>query len=222
LIKTEIFESYFIVSRVPSQKLMIVLHGKGDSFRPFTEFSDELGIAEMNYLLLNAPKRFMKGYSWYGEPPYQRYGVLRTREKMFQLLAELEHQGWESKNIFLMGFSQGCLVSADVALHYPKPFGGVVGVSGYFHFEPRWRNHITRSATRTPWLLTHGRRDDVLPIEDTRFGRDKLMNLGLKIDWFETDKKHIFDENDYEVIHGWVEERLKSSIKFKARSKIHP
>jgi phospholipase/carboxylesterase len=66
---------------------------------------------------------------------------------------------------------------------------------------------------KTPWLMTHGRKDDVLPIEDTRFGRDKLQNLGLKIDWVETDKKHIFDESDYDVIQSWVQKKIKSGPK---------
>lgn len=210
MITTDLFQSHFIPSRNPSKKLMIVFHGRGDSLKPFKAFQEELGIKDINYLLLNAPRKFLDGYTWYGEPPYEREGVKRIREKVFKLLEDLQEQGWLSKNIFLLGFSQGCLVSADVALHYPKKLGGVVGVSGYFHFFPRWRNNLTEQSRKTPWLFTHGRKDDVLSINETRRGVDKLLSEGLKVSWIESDKKHIFSDKDYPVIRKWVRNQMSS------------
>lgn len=209
MLKTELFRHKFIPSRSRSEKLMIVLHGRGDSIRPFFKFDEELGLSDMNYLLLNAPRRFLNGWTWYGEPPYQKQGVVRIRRKMFQLLAELEAQGWKSENIFLFGFSQGCLISADIGLHYPKRLGGVLGISGYFQFFPRWRNSLTDEAKKTPWFFTHGRQDDVLKIEETKFGVEKLQDAGLKVRWVELDKEHVLEEREYPIIRSWVRDQLK-------------
>jgi phospholipase/carboxylesterase len=204
------FRSHFIQSKKPSDFLMIVLHGKGDSLRPFKSLQNELKLPDVNFLLLNADKKFLGGYSWYGEPPYQRPGVERIREKIFSLLENLEKQGWASKNIFLLGFSQGCLVSTDIALHYKKPLAGVVGVSGYFNFTPRWRNSVSKLAKKTPWLLTHGHKDDILPLEDTKYGVDKLKQIGLKIDWVESNKAHVFEDEDFPIIRKWVKNQMSS------------
>lgn len=209
-IKTSAFKSQFIPARKKSKKLMIVLHGRGDSLRPFKQFNDEMKVAKMNYLLLNAPRKYLSGFSWYGEPPFQKNGVLKARQKLFALLEELEAQGWKSKDIFLFGFSQGCLISADIALNYPKPLGGVVGISGYFHFFPQWRKHLPKKAVKTPWLMTHGYRDDVLSIDETRFGVGKLKEAGLDVEWVELDKKHTLEEDEYPIIRRWVREKLKS------------
>lgn len=208
MIQTELFESHFITSQAQTKNLMIILHGKGDSLIPFKQFREELGLNEMNYLLLNAPKKFMDGFSWYGDPPYQRQGVLKIREKIFQLLSDLKNQGWKLQNIFFLGFSQGCLVSTDVALHFPEMLGGVVGVSGYFNFEPRWKKSISPVAAKTPWLMTHGNRDDILPIADTKYGVEKLKNIGLKIDWVEYEKEHTFEEQDCSIIRSWLKNQL--------------
>lgn len=207
-IKTPYFRHKFIPARVESETLMIVLHGRGDSIRPFFSFQDELNIPEMNYLLLNAPRRFLDGWTWYGEPPYQKAGVEKIREKLFKLFADLEAQGWKSENIFLFGFSQGCLVSADIGLHYPKKLGGIVGVSGYFQFFPRWRQRLTSEAKQTPWLFTHGRKDDVLKIEDTKFGVQKLKDAGFRVKWYEMNKAHVLETREYPVIRAWVREQL--------------
>jgi phospholipase/carboxylesterase len=207
MIETALFKSEFIPSQQASEKLMIVLHGKGDSIKPFMAFDEELQIPEMNYLLLNAPKKFLDGYSWYGDPPFQKDGVLKIRSKMLRLLAEIEDLGWKPENIFLFGFSQGCLVSADIAMNYPKKLGGVVGISGYFHFFPRWKRSLKRNRL-TPWLLTHGDRDDVLPIEDTRYGVEKLRSAGVKVQFVESKKKHVLEVEEYPVIRKWVRQQL--------------
>jgi phospholipase/carboxylesterase len=209
VIQTDLFKTKFIPSKKPSEKLMLVLHGKGDSLRPFRKFDEELKVPEMNYLLLNAPKRFLDGYSWYGDPPYERAGVLKIREKLLQLLSDLESQGWKSENIFLFGFSQGCLVSADIGMCYPKKLGGIVGVSGYFHFHPRWRQKLAKDSKKTPWVLTHGHKDDVLKIEDTRFGVQKLRDAGLKVDWLELDKEHVLTDEEMPLIRKWVREQVR-------------
>ena len=208
MIQTELFKNQFIAAKKKSEYLMIVLHGRGDSIRPFSRFNEELNIPDMNYLLLNAPRKFMDGYTWYGEPPYQAKGVLKIREKMFDLLNELELQGWDPKKIFLFGFSQGCLISADIGLNYPKQLGGVVGISGYFNFYPRWKNNIAPQAKKTPWLFTHGHQDDVLPLAETKYGVEKLKDVGLKVDWFEMNKEHTLEESEYPLIRKWVKGRL--------------
>jgi phospholipase/carboxylesterase len=210
MFQTQLFESYFIPSPRPSRKIMVVFHGRGDSLKPFKKFQEELNLLNMNFLLLNAPRRFLKGYSWYGEPPFERKGVLRIRQRVFDLLKELEDSGWSSQNIFLLGFSQGCLVSADVALNYGKKLGGVVGVSGYFHFFPRWRNHLTHKSRQTPWLFTHGRKDDVLDFKETHHGVEKLKSEGLSVSWVLSEKKHIFSDEDYPVIRKWVKNQMSS------------
>ena len=213
MITTEYFKHKFIPAKKKSDKLMIVLHGRGDSIRPFKAFDTELKIPEMNYLLLNAPRKFLDGYTWYGEPPYQKNGVLKIREKLFDLLNDLEAQGWKSENIFFFGFSQGCLISADIGLNYPKKLGGVVGISGYFNFYPRWKDNLSVQAKSTPWFFTHGHQDDVLPLDETKYGVNKLKSAGLKVEWVEMEKDHVLKEEEYPIIRRWVREQLSPSRK---------
>lgn len=209
MIKTDLFKHKFIPAKKKSDLLMIVLHGRGDSIRPFYSFDKELNLPEMNYLLLNAPRKFLDGYTWYGEPPYQNHGVLKIREKLFDLLNDLENQGWESEKIFLFGFSQGCLISADIGMSYPKKLGGVVGISGYFNFYPRWKTNLSDEARSTPWLFTHGYQDDILPLDETKYGVKKLREAGLRVQWVEMDKDHSLKEQEYPVIRRWLRNQLK-------------
>jgi len=116
--------------------------------------------------------------------------------------------GLEEQRYFLIWILSSCLISADLALHYPKKLAGVVGISGYFHFFPRWKSNINTKAKKTPWLFTHGYRDDVLSIEDTRFGVNKLKEAGLDVKWIELNKRHTLEDEEYPIIRRWVQEQL--------------
>ncbi len=130
--ETSQFHSEFIPAKSKkSRRLMVVLHGRGDSLKPFRELPDELGLYNMNYLLLNAPRKYDGGFTWYGFPPRQARGVLNARMRLSILMEELKEQGWKTKDIFFFGFSQGALVSVDFGLNYQEPLGGIIGISGY-------------------------------------------------------------------------------------------
>lgn len=206
---TKHFKHLFVSATKKSEKLMIVLHGKGDSLNPFKEFQRELHLPQYNFLLLNAPKKFLRGYSWYGDPPFQKEGVVKIRAKLFSLMRELEVQGWDPGQIVFLGFSQGALVSADFGLHCPRRLGGIIGISGYFQFYSRWRLNLNENVKKTPWLMTHGTKDDVLPYDVTLFGAKKIRDAGIQLDWVRFEKKHRMEEEEYPYIRRWLRKYVK-------------
>ena len=184
---------------------MIILHGRGDSLMPFREFDDELQAWEMNYLLINAPRKYLDGFTWYAFPPNQARGVLGARAKLHLLMEELEAQGWETRDIFLFGFSQGCLVSCDFGMNYKKPLGGIIGVSGYIYFFNNWQKRLPEEAFRTPWLISHGRQDEDLLLEETYPSVIAMQKAGLPIDWMEFNKEHEIDDRvELPQIRKWL------------------
>jgi phospholipase/carboxylesterase len=212
-IETTLFEHHFIAARRSSadgeKRLMIVLHGRGDSLRPFMAFDDELGLPEMNFLLLNGRRRLgLSGYYWCGlrapEP-----GLRRVRARLAALLDELALAGWKPENVFLFGFSEGCLAGCDFAMSYPRRLGGVIGVSGCVHLGRRWQARLAKGARRTPWLFTHGLRDEVIRIDGMREDARRLRKAGLDVDWVETGKKHEIESHfELPLIKSWVRARL--------------
>lgn len=182
----------FVQAQQASGKLVIGLHGRGDSLAGLGWLPQAIGLDPVNYLFLNAPDDWETGYSWYDLPPDQEPGVRRSRALLFDLLDLLGQQGWESRDILLFGFSQGCLMSMDVGLRYPKPLAGVCGVSGYLFFPDRIAEEMQPHALTMPWLITHGTRDDLLPIATTRGQVELLKAAGVPVEWHEIAKGHVF------------------------------
>ena len=191
------------------QRVMIVLHGRADSLRPFRSIGEELRIPQFNYLLINAPRKYDGGFTWYAFEPNQGTGILAARAKLTALLGDLHEQGWDSRKIYLYGFSQGCVVSCDLAMSYPRPLGGVIGISGYVFLFPKWQRTVTAAAFHTPWLITHGTLDDAIDLQFAEASVNHLTAVGLPIQFKKFKKGHEIDEeHETKFIRRWLKPRL--------------
>src|SRR5690606_5639635 len=119
------------------EKVLIVLHGLGDSLQGFTWMPSQLGLDGLSYLLVNAPDDYYGGFSWFdftGGGAHMENavpGILRSRKLIKGLVAEVMAQGVASRDILLFGFSQGCLMALDAGLRSEVRLGGICGVSGW-------------------------------------------------------------------------------------------
>ena len=78
-----------------SRRLMVVLHGLGDSMEGYRWLPPALGLPWLNYLLVNAPDPYFGGYSWYDFSGDAGTGVERSRALLFELLDEWRIEGPE-------------------------------------------------------------------------------------------------------------------------------
>jgi phospholipase/carboxylesterase len=226
------FESVWVPasSRVAPdrQKLMIFLHGRGDSLEAFRDIRNEMEMPEMNYLLLNAPASFEDGFSWYDLKPRHRPGVRHARAKLFALVRDLVKDGWRPREIFFLGHSQGALMACDLLLNHSLSFGGVVGVSGYVWFFRGWQEKVRRSGVmRTPWLMTYGVRDRVIPPAEIRDDLRRLQEAGIPVAARAFGKGHDFDfEFEVPFVRSWLRLQIDASRKTRqvprARVEISP
>jgi phospholipase/carboxylesterase len=200
-------QSRFVPAAQPSRRLMVVLHGLGDSLLGFTWMPPMLRLPWLNYLLVNAPHPYFIGFAWYDiEDPEP--GVLQGRGLLRRLFAELGAQGWPAADTVLFGFSQGCLMSLDFALRYEGALAGIVGVSGYAFGLERLPAELHPRAREQAWLVTHGTDDELLPIARTRAQMEQLRALGVPIEWHEFPKAHTIDpERELPLIRGWIAAR---------------
>ncbi len=202
--------SELIPAQDPSSKrVMLVLHGLGDSMEGYRGLPGELRLPWLNYLLVNAPDAYFMGYSWYDIYGDAEPGVSRSRAMLFELLDSLPARGFAPEDTAVFGFSQGCLMTIEVAGRYPSRLGGFVGVSGYVHEPEKLIAALSPVARDQKTLFTHGTRDPLIPLEPARQQVETLRQAGLQIEWHEFEKEHSFaGEPEFAVIRQFLEARL--------------
>jgi len=188
-----------------SRRLMVVLHGLGDSMDGYRWLPEAMRLAALNYLLVNAPDEYYGGWSWYDLPGDAAPGVLRSRKLLFELLDSLRERGFPTEQTLLFGFSQGCLMTLETGLRYPHRLAGLIGVSGYVHEPERLLREMPPVAAQQRVLLTHGTYDPLIPISRTRAQAQLLRDAGLRIEWREFAKEHtIAGEAELAVIRAFA------------------
>ena len=210
MLTTRHFQHRYVPARQKSERerVVIVLHGLGDSLNGFSFLPEALGIGELSYLLLNAPDSYYGGYSWYDFQGDSATGIRRSRELLLKLLHELKEQGVASNDIFLFGFSQGCLMATDLGLRCPEALGGICGVSGYVAFMEEYPEQLSPAVKNQHFLISCGHRDNMVPFEPAARQFQKLQTMGIDIDFKAYDKDHTILEEELKDIAAWFRGRL--------------
>ncbi|MBI3357969.1 MAG: esterase [Nitrospirae bacterium] len=110
-------------------------------------------------------------------------GLDLARERLLAFLKELSrHMPMDYKKTVIGGFSQGAMLTCDVALHTDYPFAGLVQLSGNLLAQPVWGPLMTKRKG-LPVFQSHGIQDDILPYVGAERLRDALKKSGLPVDW---------------------------------------
>lgn len=188
-----------------SRRLWIMLHGLGDSIEGYRWLPEAMRLPWMNYLLVNAPDAYYGGYSWYDFAGDIVPGVERSRKLLFQLLDARRADGFPTEQTVLGGFSQGCLMSLDVGLRYPRRFAGIVGVSGYVCEPEKLLKELSPVARQQRLLVTHGTQDPMIRFPAVVEQMKMLKSAGLNLEFREFLKAHtIAGEEELAVIRNFV------------------
>jgi phospholipase/carboxylesterase len=200
MLKTE----FIAATEESSRRLMIVLHGLGDSVEGYRWWPEAMQLPWLNCLLVNAPDPYYGGFAWYDlEDPAR--GIERSRLLLFQLLDQLAGKEFPAEKIVFSGFSQGCLLALEIGARHRHHLAGIVGISGYVHEPERLVKELAPEAARQHFLVTHGTQDPLIPITRVRPQIAMLRRAGLQIDWREFVKGHtIAGEEEMSVIREFV------------------
>lgn len=203
-------ENIFIPSKIPSKKVMIVLHGRGDSSEGFVGLPPFLDIDEMNYLLLDAPFEYFSGHSWYQLPPDQLPGIEYSSKLLTSVLDELFEEQFNAHESFLFGFSQGSLLTFEFGARYHKVLAGYIAVSGYIYDVEKLAKEMRSEVIASNWLCTHGLYDNVLPFETSKEQVEFLQKSGFDVLFKSYEKDHSIAADELKDISQWMQNILQN------------
>jgi phospholipase/carboxylesterase len=188
-----------------SNWVLIALHGLGDSSGGYRFLPPALDLVWLNYVLVNAPDPYYQGYAWYDFSGDPNPGIVRSRQLLFEVLADQEKRGFSPDRTFIFGFSQGCLMGWEVGLRYPKKLAGIIGVSGYVNAPEVALKEVSPVAREQHFFITHGKYDPLIPFQDVKAQVQMLKGAGLRIEWHEYDKAHTIDSDEVSAIRGFIQ-----------------
>jgi len=171
------------------RRLVILLHGLG------ADGNDLIGLApywarllpDAEFLSPNAPfpcDMAPYGYQWFSSQdrsPEAVLGGVRAAAPILDAFIEeaLEERGLGSRELALVGFSQGTMMSLFVGLRRAAPVAGIVGFSGRL-LAPELLASELRS--RPSILLVHGTEDPLVPYSSLAAAETTLKAAGVPVE----------------------------------------
>ena len=195
--------------------LLILLHGYGaneDDLFSLAPFVDE----RFFIVCVRAPIRIgMGSYAWFrlGFTPegilIDPHEVETARQTLRKFVDEaIAAYHVDPKAVFLLGFSQGAMMSLDLALREPSLTAGVAALSG--RIMPSSNEHFATvdELIGLPIFMAHGTSDPVLPISHGRDGRDQLRELPVSLTYREYEMGHEICEQELRDLTEWLTMQL--------------
>ena len=196
---------------------VIWLHGLGANGHDFEPIVPELrlpGSAAVRFLFPHAPSipvtinGGMVMPAWYDilgmnvERAVDEKQLLVSAASTRAFIDREIERGIDSRRIIVAGFSQGGAVAYQAALSYPKPLGGLMGLSTYF---ATYRTLEVDPANRAlPILVGHGTRDGVVPESLGRQSVELMKGLGLAPDYKTYAMEHSVCPEEIRDISAWL------------------
>lgn len=110
-------------------------------------------------------------------------GIKNAARLVENLLAEV------TGPVILGGFSQGAMLSAEIAFQSDRPLAALILLSGTTVDERSWLRGLPRRRG-LPVFMSHGRSDKTLSFKNSDRFRKKLQAAGLVVTWVPFDGGH--------------------------------
>ena len=173
-----------------ARSVVIFLHGYGADGADLLGLADPLAphLPHTAFHAPNAPERCAGnpfGYQWFPIPwldgsseALAQAGMMAASDDLNAFIDQvLTDEGLAPEALALVGFSQGTMMSLQVAPRRPEPIAALVGFSGRL-LNPAGLAEDTIS--RPPVLLIHGDADEMVPVASLSEAADALTAAGFE------------------------------------------
>jgi phospholipase/carboxylesterase len=204
------------VAQTTPAPVLLLLHGFGSNEHDLMGLAPYLD-GRFHIVSARATYDIGFGYAWYylyGVPGYLQHddaSRARSLEMLKKFIRELpERVGVQADKIYLLGFSQGAVMSLNVALTAPDLVAGVIAISGYLddQVEPLV---VPETLEEKHFLVMHGTQDDLIPVKGGRAVRDYLQSTPASIAYHEYPVGHTIHPDALEVIREWLASQLEQA-----------
>ena len=202
---------------------VIWMHGLGADGHDFVPIVPELELPAalpVRFVFPHAPMRPVTingGHvmrAWYdvrddhGERREDTDGVRASQASIEALIEREKARGIAPARIVLAGFSQGGAMALHTGLRHRERLAGVLALSCFLPAADTVATEASATNRDVPFFMAHGTGDPLIPIARGRWSRDRLVELGYRVQWREYPMPHSVCAQEIADVAAWLREVL--------------
>ncbi|MGV6828191.1 MAG: alpha/beta hydrolase [Flavobacteriales bacterium] len=193
-------------------KAIIMLHGYGSDEHDLFSFATELP-KDFTIISLKAPNKMQPyGNAWYeifwgvNGKSIDTEQAKKSLLLIVQSIDEAVKKYHLDKNqISLLGFSQGTILSLALALNHPEKVKNMIALSGYIDESLLSKNYQKNDFSHLKVYASHGKVDQVIPVEWARKTKPFLEGLNISCNYSEFPVGHGVSPQNFYEFKEWLE-----------------
>lgn len=193
---------------------LLLLHGRGSDERDLVGLAAALD-PRLTVVSARAMAPLGPGYHWYdlhaiGEP--EPTGFRRSLALLDHFVDEIVvGYGIDPARLYLLGFSQGAVMSGSLTLTRPERVAGAVLLSGYLPLRSGLAIDQARLRGR-PIFVGHGTWDQVIGVEFGREAHAFLAQVGADVTYREYPIAHHVGDAELRDVAAWLTDRIDGPV----------
>ncbi|MBT0628005.1 alpha/beta fold hydrolase [Pseudomonas fluorescens] len=200
-----------------NQPLVIFLHGFGSNEEDLFGIKDALP-STWTYLSARAPMPVdPQGYRWFTKTPGDGdyNGETADLQRSAALIEDFVGNATakyhtHSDRVFLVGFSQGAIMSYEVGLRKPALVRGIAALSGSVLPVLKAELKPSESLGKLAIFIGHGTLDQALPYASATQANEVLVGFGLTPEFHGyPGMPHTVSDTEVQDLKAWLEKSLK-------------
>lgn len=182
-----------------AESLVIFIHGYGANGKDLLSLAGPFSKVIKNAIFVAPDAPFVNpfypnSYYWFELENFSQEYLEKQVNKVVPLVEELissmqKKYDLNNKNTYIMGFSQGAMLTLHTGLSQAEPFKALVSFSGGCLDQPQ--NDYVKNKSYS--ILSHGKQDDVLPWQYTENAANFLTSKSVphEVIYLENDRHTI-------------------------------
>lgn len=170
-------------------KAFIFIHGWQGNKDSFKSISKILNVESCRFYFPEGPyliDKNNKKRSWSFQISENKWDTELSKKLFLNFFDNIVLKKFKSKNVFIMGFSQGAAVCFNFILSLKYSLGGIFPVAGF----SKYKIEIHENQYNTPILIGHGIEDDVINISESEKVFEKINKVCKNVEFYKFNGKH--------------------------------
>ena len=174
----------FVTAGTPlnrADRVLILLHGRGADAEDIISLADYLALGNTHIIAPEATDHTWYPYSFLAPRKQNEPWLSSALQVLSTLLNDVIAAGFKSKQVFILGFSQGACLTLEFAALHAQPFGGIIAFTGGLIGDVLEEENYTGDFQHTKVFIGNSDKDPHVPLARSVESKRIMEKLGADV-----------------------------------------
>ena len=189
----------------PTNKVLILLHGRGGSAEDILSLSAHLDVKEFSLIAPQATNSTWYPYSFLASPAQNEPWLSSALQLIRELVDDLLSTGVPAGNVYFAGFSQGACLTLEFVARNADRYGGVAAFTGGLIGDKIYSENYKGDFQNMPVFIGSSDPDPHIPVERVYATTNILKNMNaLVTEKIYTNMGHTINQDEIDQVNRLI------------------